>query len=95
MLRALVIVTLVLFSAISAIALWQHGYWGILTSGFANTASMQVFADLVVALALIMIWMWRDAKASGRPIWPWIAITLVAGSFGPLGYLLSKRSPNP
>lgn len=93
--RALVIVTLVLFSAISAMALWQHGYWGILTSGFTSTASMQVFADLVIALVLIMIWMWRDAKASGRAIWPWIAITLVAGSFGPLCYLLSKRSSNP
>lgn len=90
--RSLIIVTLLLFSALSAIALWQHGYLGIFASGFKNTASMQVFADLVIALGLATIWMWRDARANGRAIWPWMALTLVAGSFGPLGYLLTKRS---
>ena len=49
-------------------------------------------ADLVIALMLVMVWMWRDAKATGRAIWPWIVATLILGSFGPLVYLLTRKS---
>jgi phosphate/sulfate permease len=91
--RALLVVTLVLFGALTAAALWQQGYWGILLPHFQTFGGAQVFADLVIALTLVLIWMWRDAKATGRKVWPWIVITLVAGSFGPLLYLLTRTSP--
>jgi hypothetical protein len=93
--RIIIAATLVPFGFLSAVALWQHGFWGILAPHFQSTGAGQVFADLVIALSLVMIWMYRDAKASGRVIWPWIAFTLVAGSFGPLLYLLTKRSTSP
>lgn len=92
--RTLITVALIVFGTLTAIALWQHGYWGIILRNFENTASMQVFVDLVIALLLITVWMWRDASANGRNIWPWIALTLIAGSFGPLGYLMTQRKPN-
>ena len=41
--------------------------------------------------SIVMVWMWRDAKASGRAVWPWINATLARGSFGPLVYLLTRR----
>jgi hypothetical protein len=91
MARALIVVILVLFGALTAAALWQHGYWGILAPHFQSFGGGQVLADLVIALSLVMVWMWRDARASGRNIWPWLVLTLVAGSFGPLGYLLTRR----
>jgi hypothetical protein len=56
-----------------------------------NTAGMQVLADLVIALLLFCVWMWRDARASGRRPWPWLLLTLATGSFGPLLYLLTRR----
>jgi hypothetical protein len=90
--RALLIVTLVVFGALSAAALWQHGYWGIFAGQLQNFAGGQVLADLVIALVLVMVWMWRDAKATGRKVWPWIAATLALGSFGPLVYLLTRKS---
>ena len=90
--RSLLIVTLILFGALSAIALWQHGYWGILAPHFQSFGAGQVFADLVIALSLVMVWIWQDATATGRNPWLWIVITLATGSFGPLIYLLTRQS---
>lgn len=93
--RTILRATLLLFGALSAVALWQHGYWGILAPHFRSSGAGQVFADLVIALSLVMVWMVRDAKTSGRAAWPWILLTLVAGSFGPLVYLLTKPASRP
>ena len=90
--RSLIGITLVLFGVLSAVALWYHGYWGILEPHFKSFGAAQVFVDLVIALTIVMVWMWRDAKATGRNPWPWIVVTLAAGSFGPLVYLLTRKS---
>jgi hypothetical protein len=90
--RSLLIVTLVLFAALTAAALWQHGYFGIFALHFQTFGGAQVFADLVIALVLVMAWMWKDARATGRNVWPWIAATVALGSFGPLVYLLTRKS---
>ena len=89
--RILLTITLILFGALSAAALWQHGYWGIVAPLFQSLGGGQVFADLVIALVLVMVWMWHDAKATGRNVWPWIVATLALGSFGPLLYLLTRK----
>ncbi len=91
MARSILVLILIPFSALTAVALWQHGYWGILAPHFQTFGAGQVLADLVIALTLVMAWMWRDAKATGRNIWPWFAATLILGSFGPLLYLLTRR----
>jgi hypothetical protein len=90
--RTPIILILILFTPLSAIALWYHGYWGILAPHFQSFGEAQVLADLVIALSLAMVWMWQDAKASDRNPWPWILATLILGSFGPLGYLLARNS---
>jgi uncharacterized membrane protein len=90
--RTLIVITLVLFAVLSAAALWQHGYFGIFALHFRSFGGAQVLADLVIALMLVLVWMWHDAKANGRNIWPWIAVTLAFGSFGPLLYLLTRKS---
>ena len=91
MTRMLLILTLVLFGGLSAAALAQHGYLGIFALHLQTFGGAQVLADLVIALTLVMIWMWRDAKATGRTVWPWIVATLALGSFGPLVYLLTRK----
>jgi hypothetical protein len=90
--RILLTITLILFGALTVAALWQHGYWGILAPHFQSFGGGQVFADLVIALTLVMIWMVYDAKAAGRKVWPWIIATLLLGSFGPLLYLLTRKT---
>ena len=88
--RTLIIVTLFLFGALSVAALLQHGYFDIFTLPLQTLAGTQVLVDLVIALSLVMVWIWRDAKATGRNAWPWIIVTLALGSFGPLLYLLTR-----
>lgn len=87
--KTALLLVLVPFSALSAVALWQHGYVGIFLFQFQSWAGAQVLADLVIALGLFIVWMWRDARRTGRNPWPWLVLTLLAGSFGPLLYLLT------
>ncbi len=90
--KTLIVVTLWAFGALTTAALMQEGLSGIFASIFHSFASMQIFADLVISLVLIMIWMWHDARSSGTSPWPWIGLTLLAGAFGPLLYLLTRKS---
>ncbi|MCB1691173.1 MAG: DUF2834 domain-containing protein [Pseudomonadales bacterium] len=91
--RTLIVITLVLFSVLTGAALWYHGYLGILAPHFKTFGAGQVLADLVIALTLVMVWMWNDARNSGRNVWPFLLITLFLGSFGPLLYLLFRKEP--
>lgn len=86
---ALVLV-LVAFGALSAIALLDVGYLGILAPHFQSWGGAQVFVDLVILALLACIWMHHDAPKQGLSAWPFIAVTLGFGSFGPLLYLLLR-----
>jgi len=79
------------FGALSAMALMEAGYLGIFMQHFQNYAGMQVLTDLVIVCVLAIIWMVRDAKTSGVNPWPFVVLTLVAGSFGPLFYLVARE----
>lgn len=88
--RLLLIITFVAFFALTAVAVWHHGLTGIFELALSSFGGAQVLVDLVIALSLFLVWMWRDAQASGRNPWPWIVLTLLAGSFGPLLYLIIR-----
>lgn len=94
-LKMIALVLLLPFSVLSAVALWEHGYFGIWKVQFMSYAAMQVIADLFIALVLVMIWMWHDARKTNRTFWPWAFLTLSAGSFGPLLYLLLSEDEVP
>ncbi|MEL7296137.1 MAG: DUF2834 domain-containing protein [Pseudomonadota bacterium] len=79
------------FAGITALAVKDFGIVGIFEHFLANSAGWQGFADLVVALTLTMSWMIADARRLGRNVWPFIGVTFVLGSFGPLAYLLTRR----
>lgn len=88
---ALWIVTL-LFATYSLWATVEVGYLGIWQGGFANIGSTQITLDLVISSVLLIGFLARDCRESGRPWWPWAVLTLGAGSFGTLAYLLWPRS---
>jgi len=91
MIRGLLLVILILFLALTVAALWQHGYWGIIEPHFQSFGAAQVFADLVIALSLFLVWMWQDAERLGRNPWPWLVGTLATGSIAPLVYLITRK----
>ena len=76
------------FAVLSGYAMLQHGYLGLFEYQLASPAGWQVLADLVIVCTLAMVWMVADARRSGRTVWPYLLLTLTAGSFGPLLYLL-------
>lgn len=90
--RGLLLIVSAAFGILTAVAVWHHGYDGIFRYQIETWAGRQVLIDLVIVCTILIVWMWRDAKALGRNPWPWIALTLVAGSFGPLFYLITRKS---
>ncbi|MES2684912.1 MAG: DUF2834 domain-containing protein [Pseudomonadota bacterium] len=90
--KALILAILLPFSLYSTYVMVEVGYVGIWTSHF-HAAGIQVLGDLIIACTLAMVWMWRDAAATGRNVWPYLVLTLVAGSFGPLLYLALAPQP--
>lgn len=92
--RNLLIVTLIALLSITALALKYDGLWGIFAPNFRSFGEFQVFFDLVIALGLFLVWMWRDATAAGRNPWPWLVLTLSVGSIGPLVYLIVYGTSN-
>jgi hypothetical protein len=82
---------LLAFGAFSIYVMWDFGYLGIWRAGFANAAALQILLDLVITCLLISGWMIGDARAKGLNAWPFVGVTLAAGSFGPLLYLLYRE----
>lgn len=87
----LLLVVVALFGLLTVEALLDVGYVGIFTPHFQSWGGGQVLADLVVMGALVCIWMVRDAPRHGLSSWPFVVATLLAGSFGPLAYLIVRE----
>jgi hypothetical protein len=87
----ILLAVITVFGALSTLALLDVGYVGILKPHFASWGGAQVFVDLVILAVLACRWMTEDARARGTVSWPFVLITVVAGSFGPLLYLLARE----
>ena len=90
--KTILIVTLIGFSILTGVALYDHGYFGILLPHFQTFGGAQVLVDLIIALSLFLVWMWQDAKTLGRNPYLWLALTLVTGSIGQLIYLITRKN---
>jgi Protein of unknown function DUF2834 len=86
--KILALAILVPFSLLSAYAVAQVGYLGIIAYHLPSPAGWQVITDLVIAVLLICLWMIQDARRTGRSAWPYVVASLFLGSFGVLFYLL-------
>ncbi len=84
-------IVIVTFGVLSVLALADVGYFGIIAPHFQSWGGGQVFADLVIALTLACIWIVADGRSSGISPWPFVALTLLLGSLGPLFYLAARE----
>lgn len=82
---------LALFGTLTAVALLDVGFLGILLPHFRSWGAGQVLADLVIACTLGCVWMVSDARGRSLNAWPFVILTLIAGSFGLLGYLVMRE----
>ncbi|MBN8732887.1 MAG: DUF2834 domain-containing protein [Acidobacteria bacterium] len=79
------------FALLTALALADVGYVGIITPHFQSWGGAQVFIDLVILALLACIWIAADAPRHRLPAWPFLLVILAAGSFGLLFYLLARE----
>lgn len=86
--RIAVGLVLLAFADLNAYVVWQYGYLGFWQLVTANAATMAAMVDLTIALALVTVWMWRDARRRGVALAPYLALTATLGSVGPLLYLV-------
>ena len=92
--RTLAIAMLIPFTILSIYALYKVGYVGIIDYQRHSPAGWQVFADLVIACVLLLMWIIPDARKRGRNPWGYVLVTVVLGSFGALLYwALGKSAP--
>jgi len=84
-------VVLVAFAALTAAALGEFGLLGYLAALNENSATRHVSADVVIALSIASGFVWRDARERGLPWLPYLGVTLLLGSIGPLAYLIHRE----
>ena len=94
---AIPVVVLVVFSGFSTLVTLEHGYTGFITLALREPWAMQMLLDLVIAFALFISWMRRDAATRRLPFWPYAIGTVLLGSMGALAYLAHRewRQGNP
>jgi hypothetical protein len=93
--RLLVGVVFVAFGGLNLYVVEQYGYLGFWRLVTANAATIAAMVDLTIALSLVTIWMWRDARTRGVVLVPYLLLTATLGSIGPLLYLLLRgRMPS-
>ena len=89
--RRITFIVILPFTLLTAYTLWDVGALAVFEHQAATSGGWQVFTDLAIALLLIMAWMVPHARRHGRNPWPYVVLTLVAGSFGPLLYLILSK----
>jgi hypothetical protein len=86
---------IVVFIAFGALTAYTGLHYGGLLEWLAfytrDPASWQLFVDLVITMSLLLVFIYRDAQATGRRFWPWAVVCLTVGSFGPLLYFITAK----
>lgn len=81
----------VLFAAQTVYAISQFGVLGLFIEATQNSATLQIFIDLILCASLLILWIRHDSKQLNRNFPFWAMLTLIAGAFGPLLYLLTRK----
>lgn len=89
--RFLLIDVLACFAAFTGWVIFEHGLVGLFESTLASPANLQVALDLVIALGLFVVWMFRDARERGLSPYLYAILIFATGSIGALVYLIRRE----
>jgi hypothetical protein len=90
--KALLITVTAAFSMLTAYAVHNSGgIYEMVVFHLRTPEGLQIFADLLIAMSLLLVFMYRDAKATGRNFWFWAIFSITCGSFGPLLYFITAK----
>jgi hypothetical protein len=84
-------IVLVAFGAFTLEALASYGIVGYFETLLSTLPGVHATTDLVIALALALVWMAADARERALPFWPYAIGCLFLGSIGPLAYLVHRE----
>ena len=90
LIRPLLLIVLVAFTAFSAYVTYEAGYWSAFPP-FTDLNTTQIFCDLTVALNLVFFLLYLRVRQLGLPLWPLVVAgvaTVFVGSISPLVYLV-------
>ena len=89
--KSAALLALIGFAALNVFAVVTAGL-GALGSAVigVNAWSAVLVTDLAIALAMVCVWVYRDARRRGKSPLPYLALTLATGSLGPLLYVLVR-----
>jgi hypothetical protein len=91
--RSFLVIVITVFTVFTLWVLSRTGLVGFYEQLLSSPAGWQVFADIAIALTMVLAWIWHDARSAGRRFWPYAVLTLALGSIGPLLYLLLSPTP--
>lgn len=90
--KPLLIAVLIAFSALTAYSIYEVGsVLELVLVHLRHPAGWQIFADLVITMILLLVFIKRDADTTGRPFWPWAIFSITCGSFGPVLYFIMGK----
>ena len=78
------------FAALNVYDFYIYGAQGFLDIAFTNAGTIAIFADLVIALTMVAVWMTRDAAQRRVNALPYLLLTVCLGNIGPLAYLVGR-----
>ncbi len=80
------------FAGLTAWALYEQGLSGMIAIATGSPMGIAMAVDLTIALTLACAWMWSDARSRGASAVPYLLLTCMTGSVGPLLYLIRRES---
>lgn len=90
--KLVLLIITIAFAVLTAFSIIDFGVLGIFAEATQNTATLQIFVDLILCALFIIVWLRHDTRRTGRSFPLWAIITLAIGAFGPLLYLLTRKS---
>lgn len=88
MARVAFLIVFIAFTTFSAWVTLETSYLGAFPPWATELNTWQIFTDLVVACTIVLFFLARDRRGSGRPLWPVVVVAIGVALLGSIALLL-------